>query len=78
MAKKKKDAELTPQEETVETPVEETVEEVAERIRSEIRQKRLAEFKPGPYSDFLEFYRTDPLTALRGIDWKQENGETEA
>ena len=28
MAKKKKDAELTPQEETVETPVEETVEEV--------------------------------------------------
>ena len=57
---------------------EETVEEVAERIRSEIRQQRLAEFKPDPYSDFLEFYRTDPLTALRGIDWKQENGETEA
>ena len=57
---------------------EKTVEEVAERIRSEIRQKRLAEFKPGPYSDFLEFYRTDPLTALRGIDWKKEQEEKEA
>ena len=57
---------------------EETVKEVAERIRSEIRQKRLAEFKPGPYSDFLEFYRTDPLTALRGIDWKKEQEEKEA
>ena len=56
---------------------EETVEEVAERIRSEIRQKRLAEFKPGPYSDFLEFYRTDPLTALRGIDWADEKEEEE-
>ena len=57
---------------------EKTVKEVAERIRSEIRQKRLAEFKPGPYSDFLEFYRTDPLTALRGIDWLKEEEEAEA
>ena len=57
---------------------EKTVEEVAERIRSEIRQQRLAEFKPDPYSDFLEFYRTDPLTALRGIDWLKEEEEKEA
>lgn len=56
---------------------EETVEEVAERIRSEIRKNRIAAFKPHPQSDFLEFYRTEPLTALRGIDWADEKEEEE-
>ena len=56
---------------------EKTVEEVAERIRSEIRKNRIPAFKPHPKSDFLEFYRTDPLTALRGINWEEEKEEEE-
>ncbi len=45
------------------------------QIREKIRQNKLPRFKPDWYCDFPDFYRPDPKTAIRGIDWEDKNGK---
>lgn len=54
---------------------ERTVDQIREWILNDIRKARIADFTPDANSNFKEFYRPDPPTALAGISF--DAGEVE-